>query len=132
MRVCDPSLLVKITEDLLGRTVSAGNRAMNGTIVSGYVGSFSGKEQSVFDGACQSLLCTVGVYATVAVRTTRKRIVLPIVKVGIGEQLCEFLQTNSEQTAQCLQTSIDNKRATLADNCSAQRKGAHPVIIGNF
>src|SRR5580698_992585 len=114
MRVCEPSLLVKITEDLLGRTVSAGNRAMNGTIVSGYVGSFSGKEQSVFDGACKSLLCTVDVHATVAVRTTRKRIVLPIVKVGIGEQLCEFLQTNSEQTAQCLQTSIDNKRATLA------------------
>src|ERR1700678_1049491 len=114
IRVCNTSLSAKITEDLLGRTTPTSNRAMYGSIVSSYIGGFAGKKKSIFDRARQSLLRTIGAYAGVTVSPARKRIVLPIVKVSIIEQVREFFKTDVEQAAKRLQTSINNKGATPA------------------
>ncbi len=59
--------------------------------VSGRIGGFTGEEQSILYRSRQSLLRTIRADRAITISPARKRIVLPIMKVGGIQQLRKLL-----------------------------------------
>ena len=70
-------------DDFPGRAVATCDRAMDGAVVAGHVGGFSGKEQSVRNRSPKGLLGAVRSDLAIGVGSARKRIGLPIVEAHL-------------------------------------------------
>jgi|HubBroStandDraft_1064217.scaffolds.fasta_scaffold58445_2 hypothetical protein len=85
------ALLVKAKQDLPSCTPPTCNRAMDSSVESGRIGGFTGEEQSILYRSRQSLLRTIRADRAVTISPARKRIALPIMKVGGVQQLRNLL-----------------------------------------
>src|SRR5438309_4052152 len=73
-------------EDLFCRPVSAGDGAMHGPVMPGYISGLTSKKQCVVNRIGESLLRFVSANPYVAVRAPGKRIALPVVPIGMRKQ----------------------------------------------
>ena len=64
---------------------------MDSSVVSGRIRGFTGKKQSILYGSCQCLLRAIRADRAITISPARKRIVLPIMKVGGIQQLRKLL-----------------------------------------
>lgn len=86
---------------------------MHGSVEAVSIRGFARKEQSIVDGHGQRLRHFNFADLSIAIRTSRKRIGLPIVEICVFEKLFEFLNTDAQQTVEGRNAVLNHKRLAL-------------------
>src|SRR4051794_23608634 len=82
---------------------------MHRAIVSSRIGGFASEKDRVLQWSRNGVLCAVRSHFSVTVRSQRKRIALPIMKIGTFEKALQLAHTRPKQVTQSLQRVLGHE-----------------------